>query len=251
MLDRFKYWSRFIITYKNWFHLIKNRITNSRPNQIVLRNGYKISGSSDSPLSIAMDEVFILRVYTPTYMQINHNDIVVDIGANIGDFSFLATLLGAKKVFAYEPDTTPFKDLKYNITTNRISNIKAINKAISNIKGSIIFYKAENNGGSSLYKSKTTVLPSKVETIRLSDIFNENKIKKIDFLKIDCEGGEGLIFESTQQSTWNKIGKISMEYHDNISLYNHHQITKLLKKYGFNVSQNKTGLGFGYIYAWK
>jgi hypothetical protein len=47
---------------------------------------------------------------------------------------------------------------------------------------------------------------------------------------MDCEGSEGAIFTSTSKRYLQRIKKISLEFHDNVSLLNHHQIQEVLKK---------------------
>ena len=43
---------------------------------------------------------------------------------------------------------------------------------------------------------------------------NEFDLDRIDFLKMDCEGAEYSIFNSTADSIFDKITTISMEFHD-------------------------------------
>ena len=47
-----------------------------------------------------------------------------------------------------------------------------------------------------------------VESISLKKIFDENKINKCNFLKLDCEGAEFKILESLPNEYFNKINKI-------------------------------------------
>ncbi len=41
-----------------------------------------------------------------------------------------------------------------------------------------------------------------------------NNLEKVDFLKVDCEGGEYDIFYSTSVDTLNKCEYMAIEYHD-------------------------------------
>lgn len=251
MVEKIKYWFGFIVLYKNWPELLLNRLNGINSRKVNLRNGYKIIGSANSPLTIVMDETFILRRYTPKEMVVKTDDVVVDIGANVGIFSIFAYFNGASKIISYEPDPTSFKDLRRNIKINNIDNIKAINLAITNKKGLIEFYTYIDNGGNSVFNNNKIGNKINVQSIKLIDIFEQNKIDKIDFLKIDCEGSEGLIFSSTNKKIWSKINKIALEYHDNVSPINHLQIIKILKRNNFNTRRIPIGKVFGYIYAWK
>lgn len=251
MFKRLIYWLRFFILYKNWLNLVINRIKKINSNKIILRNGYLLKASANSPLSIVVDETFILNRYTPKFIKIKKGDIVVDIGAHVGDFSIYASIQNAKKIIAYEPDPISYNDLLSNIKNNSIKNIKPVNLAITNKKNSINFYTNKINGGNSIYKTKLLNKIIRIKSIKLEDIFTQNKIDKIDFLKIDCEGSEGLIFKSTKSIIWNKINKISLEYHNNVSILKSSELIEILVRNKFKISELKLDKNFGYIYAWK
>src|SRR5258708_323497 len=67
----------------------------------------------------------ILEVLSP-------GDIFVDVGANIGYYSFLASRkIGVKgRVFAFEIDERPIRCLKQTISYHRLQNIEVINAAV-------------------------------------------------------------------------------------------------------------------------
>jgi len=251
MVEKIKYWFGFIVLYKNWPELLLNRLNGINSRKVNLRNGYKIIGSVNSPLTIVMDETFILRRYTPKEMVVKTDDVVVDIGANIGIFSIFAYFNGASKIISYEPDPVSFKDLQKNIKINNIHTIKPVNLAITNKNIFVKLYTYKNNGGNSVFNNDKGGKAIKVRSIKLKDVFKQNKISKIDFLKMDCEGSEGLIFKSTDKDVWSKINKLSLEYHDNSSPVSHDQIIKILETNKFMTKHVSIGEEFGYIYAWK
>ena len=67
----------------------------------------------------------------------------------------------------------------------------------------------------------------------LSTIIKENKIKKIDLLKIDCEGNELDVIEGIEEVNWDIIKQIVVEVHDidNRLFY----IQDLLRNKGYNL----------------
>jgi FkbM family methyltransferase len=81
-----------------------------------------------------------LRPYEPIETEIvkthvEKNNIVVDIGANIGYYTLLMAFHQAK-VFSYEPEPKNFKLLQKNVNLNNFSsNVKLYNKAVSNYNG--------------------------------------------------------------------------------------------------------------------
>ena len=77
---------------------------------------------------------------------------VLDVGANIGYYSVLASLfLGdTGQVLAYEPNPENFTVLKKNIAINNCANIQAFQLALSNIdEEGFLYLSADNFGDSS------------------------------------------------------------------------------------------------------
>ena len=122
--------------------LAKNRLGNSvkdfltrncKTNEISV-NGYKMLLDEYDDMQIS------LRPYEPIETEIvkthvKKNNIVVDIGANIGYYTLLMALNQAK-VFSYEPEPKNFKLLQKNVNLNNFSsNVKLYNKAVSNYNG--------------------------------------------------------------------------------------------------------------------
>lgn len=252
MTKRFEYWKLFFLSYKNWGELLIGRVFKTHVEKIRLRNGLKILGRDISPLSVMVDEIFLLQKYTPDNFDIKKGDIVVDIGANVGVFSLLAASRGASHIYSYEPDIESFKMIKKNAEINKFKKISAKNSAVTDKKGSVKLYLKYEDGGNTVTPNnqERESLPFQtITSLKLEDIFKNQKIEKIDFLKIDCEGSEGLIVKSTSKNVWEKIGKIAMEYHDNASILSHSEISKILKKTGFDVAVKEDGNGFGYLYA--
>ena len=116
--------------------------------------------------------------------NVKKNDIVIDVGANIGYY----TLLMAKNeaiVFSYEPEPQNFELLKKNVILNDFSsNVKLYNKAVSNFNGnSKLALAAHTTGQHKLGTNRFGNETIDVEVIKL-------ELDKIDFAKIDVEGDE-------------------------------------------------------------
>lgn len=121
-------------------------------------------------------------------------DVLIDVGAFMGSYSLLASkLIGRKgKVYAFEPNPDHLRKLKRNILLNNFHNIQAFKFALSNKKGVVKFYVA--GSGSSLVKNEAEmhigkeIKPIKIKAVTLNDFIKKEKIKHIDFIKIDAEG---------------------------------------------------------------
>lgn len=183
-----------------------------------------------------VNEILVPNLYnadkSATYffsdMNLGANDVVIDIGGNIGMFSIpLAKAFPETKILCFEPLSKNFEVLEMNIAKNNIKNITAIKKGVagSSTKDSFI-WKPFHNGGSGLVSESTSsvqafVLDSvsnkylyePVELVSLDDVFAEYNIKELALLKMDCEGGEYDISFSNKCFNSNQIKELRGEVH--------------------------------------
>ena len=59
-----------------------------------------------------VNEIIFIHGYNPLHLHIERNDIVVDIGANIGIFTVFAASITRKTVYAFEPFPNNFEVLR-------------------------------------------------------------------------------------------------------------------------------------------
>lgn len=142
--------------------------------------------------------------------------IIFDGGANVGDYSLLASeYCKNAKVYSFEPVESTYELLKNNISANK--NINPVNSGLysENVKKEIKIYNSHTH--SSLYEIKgIDYAVQKTEIIELvtGDSFMEhNSIDKIDFIKLDVEGAELDAIKGFEKSLVNnKIRMIQFEY---------------------------------------
>ncbi len=142
--------------------------------------------------------------------------IIIDGGANIGDYSLLAgSHCPSAKIFSFEPVVSTFKLLKHKTANNK--NIIAVNTGLynTNKKQEIKIYDSHTH--SSLYEIKgIDYSVQKTEVIELvsgDSFMHENKIEKIDFLKLDIEGAELHALQGFEKAlAENKIRMVQFEY---------------------------------------
>lgn len=133
--------------------------------------------------------------------KLGPNDVFLDIGANTGVFSLVASdIVKEGFVIAFEPNPWTFADLCFNIRTNKRGNVIALNLAISNAdKLYVIEHNKAHSGATSLklpYVRPTTpldpgtehlVVAIKPENLKvLLDVTSHRRIG----IKIDVEGHE-------------------------------------------------------------
>lgn len=113
--------------------------------------------------------------------------VFVDVGANIGYFTKLASTLVGKTgaVFAFEPMPAALKLLRMNST--QLSNVTIFPLALSIKKGTAIFYVREKGDMSSLTHD-SHARPVQITVSTLDELLVEQP--RMDLIKIDVEGSE-------------------------------------------------------------
>jgi FkbM family methyltransferase len=139
---------------------------------------------------------------------IKKGDLVIDIGANIGDTTVPMALAAGSTglTLAFDPNPFVFKILEKNVPLNRDKqNIHAHRYAITENEEEFYYISSEasfNNGGiSPTTKSHhgKYVYPEKIKGIRLQEFIEtkySNQASKLSFIKIDTEGYDKEIIKS-------------------------------------------------------
>ncbi len=132
---------------------------------------------------IGRDIYYKQGVYSEDYITsfllektgIHDNDLIIDIGANIGWYSLVLSSKNAPQVLAFEPAPFNYSLLMENIEMNKKKNIHAYNLAVSDAPGKMTLhlYKNYNLGRNSFIKQKNSVSTSEVDTIRLDSFLKE------------------------------------------------------------------------------
>ena len=98
-------------------------------------------------------------------------------------------------VHAFEPVPEYFGWLKGNIARNRVANITAHNLALSDRNGPLDFYKHGEGSGVASAEDAEQI---HVEAITIPKFVANHGIVRVDFLNLDCEGSELLIFQNSR-----------------------------------------------------
>lgn len=119
-------------------------------------------------------------------------DVFLDIGANIGYFSLMASgLVGdSGKVVACEPSIRALARLTANLCINQCSNVILFSIGSGEIKAiETLFLASEGNIGMSSLRSIKSVSTERIPIMRVDDLLESyNVTPKV--VKIDVEGGE-------------------------------------------------------------
>jgi FkbM family methyltransferase len=148
---------------------------------------------------------------------INQGDVVLDIGANIGIFAHRAETRGASQVICFEPMTPTYNCLIKNAGPNTITYKNGVggNRGYENF---IIHTDFTNTGGGTTLSQdhnshmNRVVHTEKVFLVSINDIFNN--FDKIDFMKIDIEGGEVDVLTSITNENLSRLRCLASEFHN-------------------------------------
>lgn len=133
----------------------------------------------------AYKEIFVEEIYA--FNSDTESPIILDCGSNIGlSIFYFKSIYPSSKIYAFEPDPVIFRVLEKNISSNNISNVELINKAIWSSETTLQF-SSEGADGGRINTGNDTNLVS-VGAVKLSECLKQ--VDKVDFLKIDIEGAE-------------------------------------------------------------
>ena len=158
------------------------------------------------------------RYQTELFKQmIRPGMVIIDVGANFGYYTLLAARLlrNTGSVTAFEPDSKNFELLVNNVRINGYTNVTTIRKAVANKSGRLKLFLDESNLGMHSLSDKNVSQKAgfaEVDALCLDDFFESTPtIAKVDLMKIDAEGAEGLIIEGATRAL-RHVDKIFMAF---------------------------------------
>ncbi len=127
---------------------------------------------------------------------VTEGSVVFDIGANVGFYTLLASVLAGPKghVYAFEPLPRNLEYLKEHLRLNQIENVTMIEAAVADRNGVTLF----NEGANSAMGHLSADGKLEVEVVALDDLISQGKIQPPDFMKLDVEGGELLVLRGAK-----------------------------------------------------
>ncbi|MDH5647592.1 MAG: FkbM family methyltransferase, partial [Candidatus Heimdallarchaeota archaeon] len=148
------------------------------------------------------------------YFEPSDEILVFDVGAYHGDWALnFKNKFANAKIFCFEPLKSNFEVLVKK--TSKTNNIITINKAISNETGQSTFHITKNKYSSSLLEPKDEFFNGNIETrlttvdtINLLDIIINEKLDRINLLKMDIQGMEFKVLQNLDE----KITMIDLIY---------------------------------------
>ncbi len=180
--------------------------------RLVNKNGvtFELDLSEGIELSLYVFGSFQKHIFNNQFLKIKPNDIIFDIGANVGLMTLpFSRLVPQGKVYSFEPTNYAFHRLQKNITlnlpqSNNIITVNAFASAKSEKQPQIKAFSSWKVNGETDPQNHPIHLGTPKDTtgvpsIALDDFIIEQNITKVDFIKIDTDGHEPDVLKGSQQ----------------------------------------------------
>ena len=148
------------------------------------------------------------------YWNVQEGDVVVDVGASYGSYTLAACAMGAKKVFAYEPEPTVWVDLVRNLDLNRwheadpeLSRCVPFCMGLWSVEGVVSMKSYAPHWPSHTISGDYAV--TTLDRLSASDRFPD----RLDWIKVDVEGAEEHVLKGAKFTIAKFHPKLLVECH--------------------------------------
>ncbi|MCB9364238.1 MAG: FkbM family methyltransferase [Flavobacteriales bacterium] len=118
---------------------------------------------------------------------LNHDDLFIDIGANVGVYSLMAAGIRNSETISIEPVPSTFQNLTKNIKLNNLQQIQALNIGLSDENGHLYF---TSDGDTNNHVTNTKNDNNIEVEVKKLDAVLDSKLDKHTIIKLDVEGFE-------------------------------------------------------------
>jgi FkbM family methyltransferase len=206
---------------KNPWSIVLDRLGRHKVSYLLhLRNGLVFEMRPDRGDHDSFREIWLNEDYTAFGQILAPGDTVIDVGANVGCFTLLASRrVGPNgRVIALEPDPDTYRQLCKNLALSKVENVVAMQAAMAAEPGEALLFSEANCRYSSLYANvdqRVAEAPgTTVTTNTLDRIMEAEGVERCNYLKLDCEGAEHDIVRALSTETASRIDQITMELHE-------------------------------------
>lgn len=189
------------------------------------------------------------------------HDLILDIGAHIGGFSYAAHARGSRRILAYEPNQDNFRLLLNNVGV--LGGVICMPSAVWRSDRHVpqLHYTGSSNpvntgGGNVLQPSGSPVPAVRFDDVVLSA--TQYGLHRVRLLKLDCEFSEFPILMTS--TTLDLVDEICGEYHEcgqipeaaqvgNVSCFDRKLLRTILETHGFRVETQASSDHLGHFWA--
>jgi FkbM family methyltransferase len=149
--------------------------------------------------------------------------VVVDCGANRGDFARHCVSEYSAKVYSYEADS------EIAMQFPRLAGVHVENAAVAGSRGTIELRRTSGLCSSVRFHVDSASSRESVSAVTLEDIVSTHDIEHIDLLKLDIEGAEVDVLNKSATETLRRCRQITCEFHDFLDRSDRPRISRLLQ----------------------
>jgi len=155
---------------------------------------------------------------------------ILDIGTNKGYYSLLSAKIMDDKgeILSFEPHPENCYWIKKSISVNGYKSIKLFQIALFNKNGEMRLFEGAKSGHHSLVRNKDLGSIT-IQTKKLDAILAEEKIIKVDLIKIDVEGAEIQVLDGANKLLAKQSPKLLIDIHD----IDRKKLFRTLEKFGY------------------
>ncbi|HYT37778.1 MAG TPA: FkbM family methyltransferase [Ktedonobacteraceae bacterium] len=262
--------------YRNWPEILASIAKKQYPMHLILKDGTQFELAGGWKWRGQVEKIFFENDYLPAPLHIKPNDVVVDVGAHVGVFAIFAASMTYNKVYAFEPFPSNYEILAKTVAINGLKQIIPQQAAVSDKVGTAVLqlspisstrhFLSDSKILQTLedYQTRSESFPFakvmpgelkdtlEVPTVTLPEIMDKNHIEQIGFLKLNCEGAEGLILNATPIKYLKKIRQIYLHFHKHLSPTDPNEMRKRLEESGLTTILEWDGESpLGHIYGWR
>ena len=139
--------------------------------------------------------------------QIDDQPVFIDIGANVGLYSFLLNkAVPGLRALALEPHPGIYKKLRYNIRLNPDMQIESLQYAVSDQSGLVKLKTDYSNLGMTKISTEGEI---DVECTTLMDLINTERVSHVDAIKVDVGGFEDrVLVPYLKEATEDRLARV-------------------------------------------
>jgi FkbM family methyltransferase len=194
-----------------------------------------------------------------TQLFLNHvqkGETVVDIGANVGYYSLLASQLTGDSgtVVSIEASPTIAARLRHNLNQNDCRNVRVANVAVSDRPGMASIYDGPvaNTGMTTTVARPGWTVSGQIDALPLDEILSDDELKRVTFIKIDVEGAERPVLQRIldRLDRYPRLSHLVVEAMVHEAPDAWHALFARMRRNGFSASAVQNQQEFGIYMHW-
>lgn len=170
--------------------------------------------------------------------------VLFDVGANVGSYT-LTLAKSARRIYSFEASPSNAAILRRFVEHSRLSNIEVINQAVSDVSGEkITLFTSPDTGGNHTQFHDYGKGAETASTITLDQFARDNKIDRVDVIKMDIEGGELRAFQGAQRILRESRPLLLVEFNALVATpagWKSSELYELVRSCGYNAYEIRRG----------